>query len=86
MGPPDISGVTIRSRTKTASQLEFEAKIMHYRAIEARSAPLFAGSSNGRMRLSESRHLGSNPSPAANLCEVILHETHCLAKSPKAIK
>ncbi len=24
-----------------------------------------AGSSNGRMRLSESRHLGSNPSPAA---------------------
>ena len=27
---------------------------------------IYAGSSNGRMRLSESCHLGSNPSPAAN--------------------
>ena len=30
-----------------------------------------AGSSSGRMRLSESRHLGSNPSPAA-LAEMVV--------------
>ena len=29
---------------------------------------IIAGSSNGRMRLSESRHLGSNPSPAVCHC------------------
>ena len=31
-----------------------------------------AGSSNGRMRLSESRHLGSNPSPVAKKCAKIV--------------
>ena len=38
------------------------------------SLSLIAGSSNGRMQLSESCHLGSNPSPA----EKIEHCTKCI--------
>ena len=41
---------------------------------------VIAGSSNGRTTDSGSVYLGSSPSPAAKLSEVITLETHCLAK------
>ena len=40
------------------------AKIVEFGRVQALRSVVIAGSSSGRMRLSGSRHLGSNPSPA----------------------
>ena len=43
------------------------AKIVEFDRVQALQIVVIAGSSSGRMRPSGGRHLGSNPSPAAQL-------------------